>query len=105
MTYVETRAKDSGVTRRSFLGTAGACAAAACCPSLLSSGCGGSGTPNTPVVLPSPLNGVITLRLDQPADGMQPLAQVGGSVLGKAAGMPDPIMLVRADASTINAVD
>jgi len=104
MNYVEKRLKVAGVTRRTFLGTASACAAAACCPSLLSAGCAG-GDSGTTVVLPSPVSGLITLQLDQPADGMQQLAQVGGSVLGKSPGMPDPIILVRADASTINAID
>lgn len=94
------------LTRRAFVKGTAACAAMAACGAA-GGGCAGTpADPGKPVTFPAVVDGQLIIRLDMPADGtMAPLNRVGGSVIGLAAGMSQPIVLVRSDPGQITATN
>jgi nitrite reductase/ring-hydroxylating ferredoxin subunit len=82
------------ISRRSFLGGT----ALVVLPAL----CGGCGTDGVTMIdLPSVVNNTIAMRLD----AYPMLAAVGDSIVGRAAGRADPIIIARIDDGTFAAVD
>lgn len=82
------------ISRRSFLGGT----ALVVLPVL----CGGCGTDGVAMIdLPSVVNNTIAIGLD----AYPMLAAVGGSIVGRAAGRADPIIIARVDDGTFAAVD
>jgi len=82
------------ISRRDFLGRT----ALIVLPAL----CGGCKTDRSSTVeLPAVVNDAIAISLDEFPD----LAEVGGSIVGKASGMAGPIIIARVDADTFAALD
>lgn len=84
----------NAISRRTFLGGT----ALVVLPAL----CGGcQGTASTVIALPAMANNAIVI----PLDGVPELAEVGGSIVGRAAGYANPIIIARVDDRTFAALD
>jgi nitrite reductase/ring-hydroxylating ferredoxin subunit len=92
-----TRQSDDGLGRREVIRAACASSLGLLCASLTGCAAGKTDAPATPLVpLPAPVQGRITLALGD----FPQLKDVGGGLVGRASGMPDPIAVTHQEQGT-----